>query len=346
MRLPITRTRWVSSTFILVLSTGITAALLLPLDQYGSWSAHIDDKVHGILKLIVQNPVLNDYLVEYFAVTSLLEFCIFFVVILCAEKLLPARKTQHILSVGFRHDFMWFLFYYPYKALVVSIYSVFLYSIYQEQLAFLRIESINALPLWALIIMTILASDFLYWLHHLITHKIQILWYFHTIHHSQREMNLFTNFRSHPFEIISAYTFRFIPFLSLQPRVAIPTVVVWEVFNRWHARFCHANIRTDLGWLRYFLVTPQSHRIHHSLEEKHRDKNFGVIFSIWDRAFGTQYSGHDEYPDTGIADQDFPLERTRKASSLFSTPARQFVYPFRLIFNRLGTAHLAEDKNI
>ena len=52
----------------------------------------------------------------------------------------------------------------------------------------------------------------------------------------------------------------------------------------------------------------QSHRIHHSHREEHRDKNFGAIFSLWDQLFGTQYRKYDEYPETGIDDATFPMK--------------------------------------
>jgi sterol desaturase/sphingolipid hydroxylase (fatty acid hydroxylase superfamily) len=98
---------------------------------------------------------------------------------------------------------------------------------------------------------------------------------------------------------------------------------------RWYTRFYHGNIRTNLGPLRYVLVTPQSHRIHHSIEPRHLDTNFGALFSIWDRLFGTQYRGHDEYPETGIADAAFPHEAKGDLRSLLVTPLAQMAYPLR-----------------
>ena len=69
--------------------------------------------------------------------------------------------------------------------------------------------------------------------------------------------------------------------------------------------------------------------VHHSIELQHRDTNFGALFSIWDRLFGTQYRGHDEYPETGIADAAFPHEAKGDLRSLLVTPLAQMAYPLR-----------------
>ncbi len=97
-------------------------------------------------------------------------------------------------------------------------------------------------------------------------------------------------------------------------------------------RLYHANIKTNLGPLKYILVTPQSHRIHHSLERKHWDKNYGFIFTIWDNVFGTQYKNYDEYPDTGVDDLNFPVERS--FTCVVKTFFAQLFYPFQQLLKR------------
>ncbi len=86
------------------------------------------------------------------------------------------------------------------------------------------------------------------------------------------------------------------------------------------------------------MVTPQSHRVHHSLEPQHGDRNFGVIFTIWDRMFGTLYANYDEYPDTGVLDDRFPLEQGLKGLAPVGAFAAQLWFPFRLILDRLAPA--------
>jgi len=140
-------------------------------------------------------------------------------------------------------------------------------------------------------------------------------------------MNMFTDLRYHVLEYVIAHTVIFIPMFMLG--VSHPNIVLLAFVAKWYRRFYHANIRTNLGWLRYVLVTPQSHRVHHSTAVEHRDLNFGVTFSIWDQMFGTQYRGWDEYPETGVDDETFPYETT------FATLPVQFLtqaaYPFYAI---------------
>jgi sterol desaturase/sphingolipid hydroxylase (fatty acid hydroxylase superfamily) len=182
----------------------------------------------------------------------------------------------------------------------------------------------------------LLLSDFLNWLHHFIRHKVELFWYFHAIHHSQLEMNLFTDLRVHGFERVIAKPIVFLPLFMLQLDAA---TAVWLVLaQEWYSRVYHANIRSNYGVLKHFMVTPQSHRIHHSIEPRHRDKNFGVIFTVWDRMFGTLYPSYDDYPDTGVDDPDFPLEGAATPAALARAYFAQMVYPFRQALARARAA--------
>jgi hypothetical protein len=92
-------------------------------------------------------------------------------------------------------------------------------------------------------------------------------------------------------------------------------------------------IRADFGVLRYVLVTPQSHRVHHSADPRHWDKNFAVVLRFWDRLAETQWHDHTEYPDTGIDDRAFPIEGSTTPVGVMKDYVGQLVYPFRAIWN-------------
>jgi len=179
-------------------------------------------------------------------------------------------------------------------------------------------------PQWALVVLGYLVIDFNGWFTHWVRHKVTWFWYFHTVHHSQRQMNMFTDMRYHVLEYVIAHAITFVPLFALG--ITSPNIVFIGLVKKWYRRFYHANIRMNLGPLRYVLVTPQSHRIHHSRLREHRDKNFGVTFSIWDQLFGTQYRGWDEYPETGIEDDDFPHEDSYRGA--VGSIIQQFIYPF------------------
>ncbi len=257
------------------------------------------------------------------------QFYLFLGAILLIERLFPANKNQKILSTSFFQDIIWFFVESIGQAFIISTYVAFLFNFYHQHLSFLTIQSTAQIPEWGRLIIGIVLLDFLYWLQHFINHKVQWLWFFHSIHHSQKEVNVFTDFRYHTLEYVMRNTIISIPFYILG--IKLPTLIYFIVFQMWFTRFYHGNIKTNLGWLRYILVTPQSHRVHHSIERRHQDKNFGSILSIWDFIFGTQYRGYDEYPVTGIEDEHFPHETSKNIVNLIRTPLLQLIYPFRRI---------------
>ena len=254
--------------------------------------------------------------------------------IFLAERFIPIKKQQKLFTVGFFQDLVWFV--------TVPVFGVFLVyrfkstfkNIYEKYFDFFSIDVLVALPVPLQIIIVILAVDFLSWFSHLLKHKVKLFWHFHSIHHSQREMNFMTDARVHPVERMISVVIRFFPMTLLELRHGVPLGIAWWFFTTWHTLVYHASIHTNYGLLRYILVTPQSHRIHHSSQPRHQDLNYGVIFSFWDRLFGTQYRHYDEYPDTGVADDEFPVERRLGVWSLLHTLLLQLIYPFRMIIHR------------
>ena len=167
------------------------------------------------------------------------------------------------------------------------------------------------------------------WLHHLIRHKVPWFWYFHQVHHSQKELNLFTDFRVHFVDHLIANTVIIFP-LSVFAYDA-PEILLFLFFSMFYTRFYHGNVRTNMGPLRYILITPQLHRIHHSSRREHQDKNFGVLFCIWDRLFGT-FLEDGTYPETGISDEAFPCLEQSGAWGILQNAAAQIAYPFQKIY--------------
>jgi sterol desaturase/sphingolipid hydroxylase (fatty acid hydroxylase superfamily) len=237
------------------------------------------------------------------------------------------QNKQRIFSAGFAHDLVWFFYETVLQTLVIVTYVELLVRIYTKYFSFLTITSIANWPGWIRFLIAMLLVDFLYWCQHLCNHKVAFLWRLHAVHHSQSELNFFTDFRYHILEYLVRHTFLVIPLLVLQ--INPPVIVLVAIISRWYTRFYHGNIKTKLGLLRYVLVTPQSHRVHHSVEAAHTDKNFGAIFSIWDYVFGTQWRDYAVYPQTGIADESFPHRSSGGFIPLLLSPIQQMLYPFR-----------------
>ena len=259
-------------------------------------------------------------------------FFVALITVLALERVIPAKAGQRILSVGLAQDFLWVGLDGVMRLALIPVYAALLKAVYDRYLGWLTLDVVKAWPTPAALVASFLVIDLLAWAHHFLRHKISVFWYFHTIHHSQPEMNLFTDLRVHLAERIIALSLTFIPLSMLQ--IGMPTDLYIALALNWYTRVYHANLRTNYGVLKHVLVTPQSHRIHHSIEPRHQDKNFGVIFTVWDRLFGTLYPDYDEYPETGIADSRFPLEQHRGLTGVFRSLAAQFYYPFRLLLGR------------
>ncbi|HEY3935340.1 MAG TPA: sterol desaturase family protein [Gemmatimonadales bacterium] len=161
-------------------------------------------------------------------------------------------------------------------------------------------------------------------MHHRVRHRGNF-WHFHAIHHSQRDLNQFTDLRLHFVDLLVAYTVLTIPMFALQ--IAPASILAIGFLMAAYARFVHSNVRATLGPFGYIFVSPQFHRIHHSIEARHQDRNFGNIFSFWDRFFGTLHGATDEYPETGVAGIDY------STTGLFGGMARQLIDPFARLMN-------------
>lgn len=255
-------------------------------------------------------------------------------VTLTAEALMPAVPGQRIFSTSFWQDFVWFFYESILHATVISTYVYALEVAFEKFTPFLRLEIAGTWPALGRFLLGFLILDFLYWLQHYCNHKFRALWEFHAVHHSQRELNFFSDFRYHVVEYLVRHTILTIPFLVLSFHA--PTILAVALVQRWYTRFYHGNIRTNLGPLRYLLVTPQSHRVHHSVRVEHHDMNFGSILSIWDRLFGTQHPDAQVYPETGVPDTEFPHEHSPSLGRLVLMPVVQLAYPFRVLGRRMA----------
>ena len=141
---------------------------------------------------------------------------------------------------------------------------------------------------WIEIIMVIFILDFCIWLQHLLTHKIEFLWRIHRVHHSDTEMDISTAIRFHPIEIALSMALKIglVYALGADPL----SVLIFEILLNGSSIFNHANInipnRLDKT-IRFLIVTPDMHRIHHSSDRIEQDTNFGFALSIWDHMFRT-----------------------------------------------------------
>ena len=145
-----------------------------------------------------------------------------------------------------------------------------------------------ALPLSLAIVASVVALDFVIWLQHVMVHAIPVLWRLHRVHHADPDYDLTTGARFHPLEILLSMLIKFTAIVVLGPPVV--AVVLFEVLLNATSMFNHGNVRLPPGtdrMLRWFIVTPDMHRVHHSVEDDETNSNFGFNLPWWDRLFGT-----------------------------------------------------------
>ena len=145
-----------------------------------------------------------------------------------------------------------------------------------------------AVPYWLAVIAAVVVLDFFIWLQHVMVHAVPALWRLHRMHHADLDFDVTTGARFHPLEILLSMLIKFAVIAVLGPPVL--AVIVFEVLLNATSMFNHSNVRIAAGVdrvLRLFVVTPDMHRVHHSVEDDETNSNFGFNLPWWDRLFGT-----------------------------------------------------------
>lgn len=155
------------------------------------------------------------------------------------------------------------------------------------------------LPAWLEIVIAIVILDLAIYGQHVVSHKIPLLWQLHKVHHTDVDFDVTTAIRFHPVEIALSMLWKIVVVIALGSSAL--AVVLFEVILNGCAMFNHSNVALP-RWLdrtlRLVLVTPDFHRVHHSIIRKETDSNYGFNLTVWDRMFGTYIpqpaKGHEE----------------------------------------------------
>ena len=146
------------------------------------------------------------------------------------------------------------------------------------------------------VVLALLACDFVYYWEHRIAHEVRLLWTQHAVHHSSRFMNIIVGVRFGPFEgVVSAIFHLPLVLIGFAPELVFFGIITVLAYQSW----IHTETIGRLGVLDEFLNTPSNHRVHHGCDDKYIDKNYGGIFIVWDRLFGT-YQREEETPNYGL----------------------------------------------
>jgi sterol desaturase/sphingolipid hydroxylase (fatty acid hydroxylase superfamily) len=177
-------------------------------------------------------------------------------------------------------------------------FSKYLFAGYQlAVLGFISDFPLFKLPhnIWTFLL-TFVTADFIYYWFHRVSHSWKPLWAFHLIHHSAMHMNLTASYRLNWFSALISPLF-FIPAVLL----GLPSdyIIISYALNLAYQFFLHTEVVGKLGAIEKIMDTPSSHRVHHGSNPIYIDKNFGGVFIIWDRIFGT-YQPESEKVEYGL----------------------------------------------
>ncbi len=143
-------------------------------------------------------------------------------------------------------------------------------------------------PVWMSFLASLLLLDLVHYVSHWLHHRIPLLWRFHRLHHSDRQVNALTTFLHHPLEVVSTYVL--IILAAVMFDVPVIALITYSVVVGLHSGFTHMNLqlpgKVDRV-LRWILVTPNFHRTHHLLDMRHGNSNFGSLLGVWDHLFKT-----------------------------------------------------------
>jgi len=156
-----------------------------------------------------------------------------------------------------------------------------------------------AWPEWLKVTLALLVLDLAIWAQHLVSHKVPLFWRLHQVHHADRDIDVTTAVRFHPVEIALSMLWKIVVVVPLG--ASSLAVFLFEVILNACAMFNHANIALP-AWvdriLRSIIVTPDMHRVHHSVLWREHDSNYGFNLSLWDRLFRTYVAqpeaGHED----------------------------------------------------
>lgn len=148
--------------------------------------------------------------------------------------------------------------------------------------------SVVDMPVVIEVVIAVVLLDLAIYAQHVASHKIEFLWRFHQVHHADRDIDTTTGVRFHPVEVVLSMLYKSVVVILLG--VPVLAVLIFEVLLNASALFNHANLRLPKRvehYLRMLMVTPDMHRVHHSVIEQETNSNYGFCLSLWDRWFAT-----------------------------------------------------------
>ena len=196
-----------------------------------------------------------------------------------------------------------------------------------------------AFPWWIAVVLSMVILDLAIYLQHVLFHAVPALWRLHRMHHADLDIDVTTGLRFHPIEIVLSILIKFAVIAVLGAPAA--AVLIFEVLLNATSSFNHGNVRIPAGIdrvLRWFVVTPDMHRIHHSILSRETNSNFGFNLSWWDHLLGS----YRAQPEAGHEGMTIGIEQFRDPRELRLD--RMLLQPFRGDAGRYPIGHQEADR--
>ena len=266
--------------------------------------------------------MFQDLLYDHEALVRLASFIGVFAVFAIWELLAPRRARQYSKGMRWLNNLSLTFLNTLIIRLAIPLTVVATAAIAQQQN--LGLLHKVGLPTWLLIAIAVLMMDLVLYLQHLVFHHVHFLWRLHRMHHADLDFDVTTGIRFHPIEIILSTIIKVTVVLMLGAPIA--AVIIFEVLLNATSLFNHANIYIPKKMdqvLRWFLVTPDMHRVHHSVILDETNSNFGFNLPWWDYLFKT----YRAQPKAGHIDMTIGIEYFRTKRDLWFD--RMLMQPFK-----------------
>jgi sterol desaturase/sphingolipid hydroxylase (fatty acid hydroxylase superfamily) len=243
-----------------------------------------------------------------------------------SERVWPAERRP-LLARGHVQDACFLALHAIVVIPLMTLLSVGAATLAEEHASWIELRTTGSWPGWLLIPLTVVAMDGANWLAHYADHRLDALWRFHALHHSQEELSVLTSFRAHPLMHTTGFLLATIPVVALMPARPIAPVIITVYVCV--GTLQHANIRWTFGPLGRVIVSPAYHRLHHAPDTQHA--NLGVVLTIWDVLAGRARfpARGDAVGRTGLDGRPVPVEQDGSARPALLLVAKQLIEPFQ-----------------
>jgi sterol desaturase/sphingolipid hydroxylase (fatty acid hydroxylase superfamily) len=242
------------------------------------------------------------------------------------ERIWPAERRP-VLARGHVQDVCYLTLHAVVVIPLMTLLSVGSAALIAGHLPWLELRPAQHWSGWVVVPVAIVAMDGANWLAHYADHRLNMLWRFHALHHSQEELSVLTSFRAHPLMHTTGFLLATVPVVILLPtRPIAPVLITIYVCI---GTLQHANLRWTFGPVGRVIVSPAYHRLHHAPDVQHF--NLGVVLTIWD-----VLAGRARFPAragvvgrTGLDGRPVPVEQGGSALPFPLLVAEQLIEPFQ-----------------